>query len=322
MENLILIDASKVLDVTKIEPKHKHQTIFEYFDRLQPGESFIIHNDHDPKPLYYQLLGERGNCFSFDYLEDGPVHWHIEIKLNSIDSSTGAITVGEIAARDFRKAEVFKKFNIDYCCGGGRTVKEASDEVGVSEKEVQEALDAIGKSPDIPVDNNKYESWDIGFLADYIVNTHHRYVKETAEVLNGLAQKVAEHHHQNHPELPELAIRINNMLQEMLNHMYKEDQILFPAIKKLVASNGESENNSFQLGIAVGAIQLLKIDHDETGDNLRTFRDLTNDYKLPDDACNSYQYLFNKLIEFENDMFKHIHLENNILFSKVEKMKL
>jgi regulator of cell morphogenesis and NO signaling len=147
-------------------------------------------------------------------------------------------------------------------------------------------------------------------------------VKETAEVLNGLAQKVAEHHHQNHPELPELAIRINNMLQEMLNHMYKEDQILFPAIKKLVASNGESENNSFQLGIAVGAIQLLKIDHDETGDNLRTFRDLTNDYKLPDDACNSYQYLFNKLIEFENDMFKHIHLENNILFSKVEKMKL
>jgi regulator of cell morphogenesis and NO signaling len=103
------------IDVTIIEPKLKHPTIFKKFDSLNGGEAFIILNDHDPKPLYYQLLGERGNIFTWDYIEAGPEQWLVKIKRN--DSSSEP-SIGELVAKDFRKAEIFKKHNIDFCCGG------------------------------------------------------------------------------------------------------------------------------------------------------------------------------------------------------------
>ena len=105
-----------ILDVTRIEPKLKHPTIFEYFDALNRGESFIIDNDHDPKPLYYQLLGERGNIFSWEYIVQGPQRWQVKIA-KLIDASEEE-TIGEIAAKDIRKAAVFKAKGIDYSCSG------------------------------------------------------------------------------------------------------------------------------------------------------------------------------------------------------------
>src|SRR3954452_17515681 len=110
-----------ILDVTKIEPRLKHPTIFEYFDRLDAGEKLIIHNDHDPKPLYYQMLGERGNCFTWKYLLDGPEVWEVEICKN--DSEQRAETLGEIVKKDLRKAETFKKLGLDSCCGGKKTLE-------------------------------------------------------------------------------------------------------------------------------------------------------------------------------------------------------
>lgn len=111
------------LDVTKIEPRLKHPTIFEHFDALKAGESFAIHNDHDPKPLYYQLLGQRGNIFSWEYLQAGPEIWLVKIEKNKADEAGNIETVGNIAAKDYRKAEVFKKFGIDFCCAGNRSLK-------------------------------------------------------------------------------------------------------------------------------------------------------------------------------------------------------
>src|SRR6476661_7509167 len=91
------------LNVTLLEPKLKHSTIFECFDRLQPGEEFCIANDHDPKPLYYQMMAERGNVFTWKYEENGPVWWRVVIQKNPANEGT---TLGELAAADMRKAEV------------------------------------------------------------------------------------------------------------------------------------------------------------------------------------------------------------------------
>jgi len=73
------MDNSNVLDVTVIEPRYKHPTIFARFDELKPGENFTIHNDHDPKPLYYSLIAERGEIFTWEYLEQGPDWWKVKI---------------------------------------------------------------------------------------------------------------------------------------------------------------------------------------------------------------------------------------------------
>lgn len=313
------IDQSKVLDVTKIEPRIKHATIFEYFDKLKSGESFIIHNDHDPKPLYYQLVGQRGDIFTFNYLENGPQHWYIEIKKNPSNENKGEITIGDIAAADYRKAEVFKRYGIDFCCQGNRSLKEASIEGGITVEELEKALDAADKVTTSA--SQDYNNWDLDFLADFIVNTHHRYVKNNAEIINNMAQKVAEHHHDNHPELPEMAVRINHFLQDMISHMAKEEKILFPAIKNVVAHQKDPKNHPLKAGMVAGAVQMMKMEHENAGEELRFFRKLTKDYLLPEDACNSYQYLFEKMKEYEDDLFKHIHLENNILFPKAEKLE-
>lgn len=113
------------LNVTLIEPRFKHPTIFKHFDELAEGKSLIIHNDHDPKPLYYQMKAEKGNVFSWEYLTNGPEFW--EVKITKVAFINGSETIGEIVAKDYRKAEVFRKFGLDFCCGGKKTLEKACE---------------------------------------------------------------------------------------------------------------------------------------------------------------------------------------------------
>ncbi|MEC3879487.1 iron-sulfur cluster repair di-iron protein [Parapedobacter sp. 10938] len=302
-----------VLDVTQLEPRLKHPTIFEHFDALEQGESFIIHNDHDPRPLYYQLLGERGNIFTWDYLESGPETWQVQLTKPAAEA---AETVGEIAAKDMRKAEVFKKLGIDFCCGGKKTLKEAIAEVGLTEAQVKEELERSEAAGGGQATHD-FDSWDLGFLADYIYNVHHKYVRESGPVIEQLAEKVASRHGAVHPELFELSKGLKELMADMYNHQQKEERVLFPAIKTLEA-NGEP--GQMTIGIE-GPVHMMEAEHDSAGDELKALRKLTKDYELPADACNSYTYLFEKIKEFENDLFQHIHLENNILFPKALKLE-
>lgn len=305
--------STDTLDVTLIEPRLKHPTIFEHFDALKPGQSFNIHNDHDPKPLYYQLLGERGNIFSWEYLQEGPQIWLVKIAKNKADEDGNIETVGSIAAKDYRKAEVFKKYGIDFCCGGNISLKLASQEAGISEDQLKaelEKADVVSTSA-----SQDYDKWSLDFLSDFIKNTHHQYVKESAPIINGLAEKVANAHGAQHPELYDLAKRVDSMLTDLLGHMVQEEGILFPNIKRLVAKREQGDKSPLAGSLSV-AIAKMHEDHDQAGEDFRYFRKITNDYALPADACNSYTYLFEKLKEFENDLFLHIHLENNILFPK------
>lgn len=176
----------ETLDVTKIEPRLKHPTIFDKFDALSGGEAFIIHNDHDPKPLYYQLLGERGQTFSWEYLQEGPEVW--EVKLSKLGEGERPATVGELAASDIRKAEVFRKFGLDFCCGGNKTLAEACQEQGISAMEVESAMSEL-ENTEAPASQD-FNNWELDFLADYIVNTHHRYVNDTLPILNEISAKL------------------------------------------------------------------------------------------------------------------------------------
>ena len=304
------------LDVTQIEPRLKHPTIFKHFDALEAGEQFVIENDHDPKPLYYELLGERGNIFTWEYLEKGPEWFVVRIAKRKIDENTE--TVGAIAAKDIRKAEILKAKGIDFCCGGHKTLKEAGAEAGISEAELQDALASVEQSPLAP--SQDFDRWEIDFLADYIVNTHHRYVKNSIPVIKGMAIKVAQRHGETHPELNKLARHLDDFFDDLLLHLEKEEKILFPAIKERVAKNRDA---AFEAGIPpeliAQSIKLMQKEHEIAGEDLTFFRKLTNQYRLPEDACNSYTYLFEKIKEFEHDLQQHIHLENNILFPKALK---
>ncbi len=302
-----------ILDVTLLEPRVKHPTIFQRYDDLAESESLTIHNDHDPKPLYYQLLGERGNVFTWEYLEQGPTWFRIKIRKNVAGENEE--TLGEIAVKDLRKAEVFKKYGIDFCCGGKKTVRQVCDEKDLDFKKIDQELQQIDKAPvtrGVP-----YDDWAIDFLSDYIVNTHHSYVKKSLPDLLAYTKKITQVHGHSHPELAEVFQLTNSIAIEMSHHMGEEEEVVFAYAKGLA----KADNNTVLDNDKLATIAEMEKEHDTVGRMLERIRLITNDYTLPEDSCATYALTFKLLQEFEDDLFLHIHLENNILFPKMVKLQ-
>ena len=298
------------IDVTKLEPRLKHPTIFDAFDNLKEGESVLIHNDHDPKPVYYQLLGEKVNIFSWTYLAKGPEVWEVEIKKTPM--TVKKETIGQMAAKDMRKAEVFKRNGIDFCCGGKKTVEEACAEKGLDVLRVQQELVKVSQTN--AGSQHDYDSWGLSFLADYIVNVHHGYVQKNGPLLREMSQAVADHHGKTNPELNIIRDKVDEMIAELNAHMKKEERILFPYIKQIDSHTGADMSAAF--GSVMQPISVMENDHDIVGALLKDMNECSNNFTAPANACNSFKFLYHKLSEFENDLHTHIHLENNILFPK------
>jgi regulator of cell morphogenesis and NO signaling len=283
------------------------------------GEAFIINNDHDPKPLYYQLLAERGQVFTWDYLENGPQVWQVKIAKKTEAENTE--TIGDIVAKDYRKAQVFKNLGIDFCCGGKKTIAEVCEKKGIDPAEVERQLATV-EGEAATSSENDFQNWDLGFLSDYIINTHHRYVRENTRFILEMAQKVARVHGDRHPELITVAQLFERIGNDLTLHMVKEEKLLFPFIKELAqVYNSGALLPSANFGKISEPIQVMDSEHEQVGGDFETIRTITNNYQLPADACSSYTILFKKLEEYENDLHRHVHLESNILFPKAIKLE-
>ncbi|HEX6846472.1 MAG TPA: DUF542 domain-containing protein [Chitinophagaceae bacterium] len=224
-------------------------------------------------------------------------------------------TVGGIAAKAYYKTEVFKSLGVDFWCNGNKTLNEVSQEAGITVEQLIEALEQITLSKTISF--QKFNNWDLDSLIDYIVNTHHQYAKTSAVVIHDLAQKVANNHNEKHPELIKLTTALFLLFHDLLNHMKEEEQMLFPNIKKFVKNKSCPKKGMYTtFGLIKESVRRMQRAHQAIVKDLKLFHELTNDYKLHEDACGSYKYLFEKLKEFENDLLLHFHLENNILFPK------
>lgn len=306
------------LNVTEIEPRFRHPMIFEQFDALEAGEGFVISIDHDPKPLYYQLIAERGNIFTWEYLESGPENWQVKIERKTPEEEEA--TIGEIVAKDYRKAQVFKKFGIDFCCGGKKKVSEVCSKKGLDVSEVQRELAAMDNGSETPSQN--YQSWELDFMCDYIVSTHHKYVKDTIPFLSELSAKVARVHGDAHPEVIAAAEAFAGVAADLSMHLQKEENILFPYIKQLVAARrADAALPQAHFGEVANPIQVMEAEHEHAGEDLSEIRAVTNNFAVPEDACTSYRILYKMFQEFENDLHQHVHLENNILFPKAIELE-
>lgn len=229
--------------------------------------------------------------------------------------------VGEVVAEDYRLAAVFKRFGIDFCCGGGRTVQAACDKKGVTYEELEQAL-LFAKPPRDGAHLPDPRGWDLGFLADFIVNVHHRYVRESLPVLLQFATKVARVHGDDQPELVEIAILVEELAEELEGHLAKEERVLFPFIKELVAAQDRSvPPEPAPFGTVRVPIRAMEHEHDHAGTLMRRIRELSNDFTPPEGACATYRGLFAKLEEFEEDLHRHVHLENNVLFPRASALE-
>ncbi|UFK97283.1 iron-sulfur cluster repair di-iron protein [Kaistella faecalis] len=223
-------------------------------------------------------------------------------------------TIGDFVAENFRTAEVFKKYHIDFCCKGGRTVEEACDNKKVSPEQIYQELEEVANRKSEDIDFN---AWPLDLLADYVEKTHHKYVEEKSAMLIPYLNKLCKVHGERHPELFEINELFIGSAQDLAAHMKKEELILFPFIKQMIEAKKNGEPLPIpRFGTVENPVAMMKHEHEAEGDRFVKIAELTNNYQFPDDACGTYQVTYRMLEDFQNDLHKHIHLENNILFPK------
>jgi regulator of cell morphogenesis and NO signaling len=224
-------------------------------------------------------------------------------------------TVKSIVAEDFRTAAIFEKYSIDFCCHGNVALEEACKERGVSIDQVRADLGAIANEQN--GERDSFDVWELDRLVDYIVNTHHQYIKSVIPNLLAHTKKVAAVHGERHGELLTMRDIFKNVAEEMTQHMMKEELMLFPYIKSLVKSARDSQpvpRPPFQT--IQNPIRMMEAEHVSAGNGTDTIRTLSLSYAIPADACTTFRVTYQELEAFELDLHKHVYLENNILFPK------
>ncbi|MBT3300728.1 MAG: iron-sulfur cluster repair di-iron protein [Candidatus Marinimicrobia bacterium] len=221
-------------------------------------------------------------------------------------------TVGEIVSDDIRTATVFKKHGLDFCCGGGEKLETACQKKGAD-------LEAIVADLELVLSDEKssddFQAMPLNKLVDHIFNTHHQFIYENGPVTAEFINKVARVHGERHPETVEVAKLFNDLMQDLHQHMMKEERILFPYIKQMV-------QDSFSNGAFVnGPISVMMAEHDTAGEILKKMNALTSGYEPPVDGCNTYRAAYANIQALEDDIHLHIHLENNILFPKALELE-
>lgn len=223
--------------------------------------------------------------------------------------------IGQLVAQDYRAASVFKKFGIDFCCQGNRTIAEACQKKVVKPDnlitELNATLQAVASSE---ID---FKSWPLDLLADYIEKKHHRFVEAKITEIKPFLEKICRVHGDHHPELFEIQEQFLTSAGELTAHMKKEELIVFPFVRKLTqAQMSRSTIEMPHFGTIENPIHRMMDEHSIEGERFMEISELTNNYTAPEDACTTYRVTFELLKEFEQDLHLHIHLENNILFPK------
>jgi regulator of cell morphogenesis and NO signaling len=220
-------------------------------------------------------------------------------------------TVGELVAERPGRSRVFQTFGIDFCCQGGRTLREACERKGASLETVIEQLEAESATPS--AEGRNPATLPIPELAAYIVEKHHRFLDRELPRLYAMSQRVAQVHGGHTPSLVDVFHVFTQLEEEMQTHMMKEEKVLFPTV--VAMSRGEAPPVPLD-----EPIECMMHEHEDSGRALERLRELTNAFEAPPDACNTYRALFAGLAELEADLHRHIHLENAVLFPAALKL--
>jgi len=229
-------------------------------------------------------------------------------------------TVRDLAVELPNATRVFEKNRIDYCCGGDQLLGAACAKAGVDLQTLEKMLEANpGPALNATVE---FQNLSAAELIEYILDKHHVYTRDEMQRLETLVDKVVNAHGANHPELLSIRDLLQQLIAELRGHMFKEEQILFPFIVQLEHYVSQGQPAPFApFGTVNNPIRMLMFEHDKAGELLREMRKLSRDYKVPENACMSYQTFYEALEAFEQDLHQHIHLENNVLFPMASKLE-
>jgi regulator of cell morphogenesis and NO signaling len=225
-------------------------------------------------------------------------------------------TVRDYAIETPQTIPVFEKLGIDYCCGGNRPLDEACAAANVSLEQVLQSLETALAQPARPSDR-ELRSGSLAELIAHIVRTHHVFVRTQVPEITSLIEKVHTKHGANHPELTKIRNVYRALGEELMTHLMKEENILFPYIERMEESVIQKEPIlPPPFGTVANPVRMMEHEHDNAGIALRALREASQNFTPPEDACTSFRALYTALENFEKDLHQHIHLENNVLFPR------
>jgi regulator of cell morphogenesis and NO signaling len=227
--------------------------------------------------------------------------------------------VADWVTENINTAHVFKKYDIDFCCGGGVDLATACNKAGVPIEQVLTELTAVDQ--EVGADHG-YDLWTLRDLADHIEERHHTYVREAIILLLQYSEKVSMVHGGKLPMLNLVRDLVRKISEEMISHMHKEEKILFPYIRYLEGCmNYGDKIDAPPFGTVGNPIRMMETEHEHAGEIMKEISRLTDHYTAPDWACNTFRALYAKLREFEEDLHLHVYIENNILFPKAKNLE-
>ncbi|MDY0060063.1 MAG: iron-sulfur cluster repair di-iron protein [Myxococcota bacterium] len=211
-------------------------------------------------------------------------------------------TLGELASEGAAAVDLFLRHDLDFCCGGKRTLAEACAARGLDPVRLLAELDA-GRPVAQPGPD-----WTERPLADLITHLVTRYHEPLRQDLPGLvlAARRVEEVHAGHPACPRGLAALLTEIQTAINlHLVKEEQVLFPALR------GGARGTVVQMPVRV-----MFQEHDDHGANLARLTQLTGAFIPPPEACATWRGLYEGLARLRRELMEHIHLENNVLFPR------
>ncbi|MEK3878800.1 iron-sulfur cluster repair di-iron protein [Paenibacillus sp. FSL M7-0420] len=221
--------------------------------------------------------------------------------------------VRDIVLQFPKAADYFKAQRIDFCCGGAKPLAEAAAEKGLDPEAMVQELNTLQQQHPVLEEDTAWNEASSEELVDYIVNKHHRYLREELPLISQNVTKVFRVHGEDSPHLGEMHRLFNMLREELLQHTAKEEESEFP--KMLAYTQNPTEEGLAELR---GLLHNLEAEHDGAGEILRELRRVTNDYTPPAHACTTYRLTYARLEELEGMTFEHVHLENNILFLRYQ----
>lgn len=229
------------------------------------------------------------------------------------------VSVGAVVAEQFRAAEVFNFYGIDFCCAGERTLEAAASEHQIELDVLLNALSNVleNEAEQGSVGLLDFKAWSLELLVDYVIKYHHRRIREVGPKTLVLLEKVCEVHGEDHPELHDVRRLYESSLNELTLHLQKEERILFPFIYQIAqAYEAQTPMPQAPFGTVENPINMMMHEHDQEGERMRQISELTGKYRVPENACNSYRQVMRELHAFETHLHEHIHIENNIIFPR------
>lgn len=236
--------------------------------------------------------------------------------VGSVDYLTTAETsMATLVSRSPHLAEEFERLGLDFCCYGDRPLAKACAAAGVPLVDALDAVTRAGSGHDLEWGVN-WPQLRLVDLVDHIEDVHHRHLHLELPSLVVLAAKVLSVHGGRHPELGRLEALVSDLREEIVPHLALEERVLFPAIRELAAGH-----TGFQFGSLVNPIAGMMSDHESVGEILHEIRQVTSGYTVPDDGCNSYLRLYERLSAVESDTHLHVMKENSFLFPRAVELE-